>query len=94
MRVYAQQSEATVSHFRTHRSDRDVDLVVERDDGRIVAVEVKLSSVINDSDVGHLVRLRQRLATDLLDCAVITAGTEAYRRADGIAVTPAALLSP
>ena len=31
---------------------------------------------------------------DLLDSVVITTGPEAYRRQDGIAVVPAALLGP
>jgi len=53
VRVYAQAAEATVGHLRTHRGDREVDLIVERDDGRV-----------------------------------------AYRRPDGIAVVPAALLGP
>jgi hypothetical protein len=31
---------------------------------------------------------------DLLDRVIVTTGTEAYRRADGVAVIPAALLGP
>lgn len=38
--------------------------------------------------------LRNHLGPDLLDAAVITTGTHAYRRGDGIAVIPAALLGP
>lgn len=38
--------------------------------------------------------LREQLGADLLDAVVITSGTEAYRRPDGIAVVPAALLGP
>jgi hypothetical protein len=30
----------------------------------------------------------------LLDAAIVTAGTDAYRRKDGVAVIPAALLGP
>ena len=33
------------------------------------------------------------LRTELLDAAVVTTGTEAYRRRDGIGVIPAALLT-
>lgn len=94
VRVYAQAAEGSVGHLRTHRGGREVDLVVERGDGRVLAFEVKLTAVPNDSDVRHLVWLRDRLGDDLLDAAVITSGTDAYRRADGIAVVPAALLGP
>lgn len=95
VRVYAQAAEAKVAHFRTHRGDREVDLIVERRDKRCVALEVKLSPLVNDEDVKHLVWLRDRLGPDLLDAAVITTGTDAYRRpSDGIAVIPLALLGP
>ncbi len=94
VRVYAQRSEARVSHFRMHRGDHEVDLIVERRDGRCVALEVKLSPLVNDDDVRHLLWLRNRLGADMLDMAVITTGTHAYRRPDGVAVIPAALLGP
>lgn len=94
VRVYAQLAETAVGHFRTHGGDREVDLIVERGDGRVVAVEVKLARTINESDVRHLTWLRDQLGDDLLDAVVITTGEQAYRRADGIAVIPAALLGP
>ncbi len=37
---------------------------------------------------------KSRAGDDLLDAVVVTTGTEAYRRKDGIAVVPAALLGP
>ncbi len=94
LRVYAQRSEARVAHFRTHRGDHEVDLIVERRDGRSIAAEVKLSPIVTDHDVRHLVWLRDRLGPDLLDAVVITTGKSAYRRPDGIAVIPAVLLGP
>ena len=93
VRVYAQASEAQIGHLRTWSGDREVNLIVER--GRqIVAFEVKLGQVVDDRDVRHLVWLRHELGDDLADAAVITTGRAAYRRADGIAVIPAALLGP
>ena len=94
VRVFAQSAQATVSHFRTHRNEHEVDLIIERDDGRVIAVEVKLSPAVDDHDVGHLRWLGERLGDDLLDAMVITTGRSAYRRPDGIAVVPAALLGP
>lgn len=94
VRVYAQRSEARVSHFRMHRGDHEVDLIVERRDGRCVGLEVKLSPVVNDDDARHLLWLRDRLGSDILDLAIITTGKHAYRRPDGVAVIPAALLGP
>jgi predicted AAA+ superfamily ATPase len=94
VRVYAQAAEASVSHLRTFAGEREVDLVVERGDGRIVALEVKLHPVATEKDVAHLKWLREQMGADLLDAVVITTGTSAYRRPDGIAVVPAALLGP
>ncbi len=55
---------------------------------------MKLRPTAGDHDVTHLRWLQQQLGSDLLDAVVITSGTEAYRRPDGIAVVPAALLGP
>ena len=94
VRVYAQAAEATVHHLRTWDSRHEVDLIIQRADQRIVALEVKLSPSVSDDDVRHLTWLRGQLGDDLLDAAVITTGSEAYRRADGVAVIPLCLLEP
>lgn len=94
VRSYAQANECRVHHLRTKDNRREVDLIVEGWDHRIVALEVKLGGAIDDRAVQHLLWLRERLGEDLLDAAVITTGEFAYRRPDGIAVIPAALLAP
>lgn len=94
LRVYGQAAEATIGHLRTHAAEHEVDFIIERDDHRVVAVEVKLAHDITDSDVAHLTWLRERIGDDLLDAIVISTGKEAYRRRDGIGVVPAALLGP
>jgi predicted AAA+ superfamily ATPase len=92
LRVYAQAARARVYHLRTKGGEHEVDLIVERPDGRIVAVEVKLARTVEAETLRHLLWLRDTLGDDLLDAAVITTGPEAYRREDGIAVVPASLL--
>jgi uncharacterized protein len=94
VRVYAQMAEATVGHLRTHGGAHEVDLIVERGDGRVVAIEVKLASVPDESSGNHLRWLGEQIGSDLLDSVIITTGRFAYRRPDGIAVVPAALLGP
>ena len=93
VRTYAQANEARVGHLRTRGGEHEVDLIVERRDGRVVALEVKLSATVDDADARHLRWLSDRIGPDLLDAAVITTGSEAYRRADGIGVIPAGLLT-
>jgi predicted AAA+ superfamily ATPase len=94
VRTYAQAAEATVRHFRTRDGAHEADLIIERPDQRIVALEVKLARTADGDAVKHLRWLTERLGDDLLDAAVITTGKYAYRRDDGIAVIPAALLGP
>jgi len=94
LRVFAHAAEATVSHLRTHRGEHEVDLIVERRDGKVVALQTKLANTVTDSDVKHLTWLRDNLDGNVLDAAVLTTGTTAYRRRDGIAVIPLALLGP
>ena len=92
--LFAQAAEATVGHLRDRNGRHEIDLVVARSDQRIVAIEVKLSATIEDSDVRHLRWLREQLGPALLDAIVLSTGTEAYRRSDGIGVVPLALLGP
>lgn len=94
VRVYAQQVEANVRHFRTHNGRQEVDLIVQRADHRVLLIEVKLGATITDSDVRHLVWLKEQLGDEILDMVVISTGAQAYRRPDGVAVIPAALLGP
>ncbi|WP_246222321.1 MULTISPECIES: DUF4143 domain-containing protein [Gordonia] len=94
IRVMAQAAEARVSHLRLAGGDREVDLVVEGADGRILGVEVKLAPDVTARDVRHLIWLRERLPHRMADLIVVTTGTTAYRRSDGVAVVPLALVGP
>ncbi|WP_066584348.1 ATP-binding protein [Cellulomonas timonensis] len=94
VRVYAQSAEAEVAHLRTKTGDREVDFLVEGRDGRTVAIEVKLAESPDSHDVRHLLWLKDRLGDSLVDMVVLTTGKHAYRRKDGVAVVPLALLGP
>lgn len=94
VRVFASAARATVSHLRLEQGRHEIDLIVERDDRKYVAVEVKLSGSVNDRDTAHLRWLQQQDGAHMLDAVVLTTGTHAYRRSDGIAVIPLGLLGP
>ncbi len=81
-------------HLRERNGNHEVDFVVVGDDGRIVAIEVKLARTVDDADTVHLRWLGDRVGDVLADAVVITTGRYAYRRPDGVAVVPAALLGP
>ena len=92
VRVLAQAAEATVSHLRLRGGEREVDLIVQGVDGQLLGIEVKLASDVQDSDVRHLTWLREQIPERIADLVVVTTGRTAYRRADGVAVVPLALL--
>lgn len=94
VRVAAQNAEATTWHLRTRNGDHEVDLILERADHKVLAIEVKLAGTVSDRDTAHLRWLRERLGPDLVDSVIVTTGQHAYRRDDGVAVVPLALLGP
>ncbi|MDZ4827625.1 MAG: DUF4143 domain-containing protein [Actinomycetota bacterium] len=93
IRTFAQAVDANVYHLRTQSGRHEIDFVVEHG-GRVLALEAKLAAAVDDRDVRHLRWLRDELGDDVVDTAVITTGPEAYRRPDGVAVVPLALLGP
>jgi predicted AAA+ superfamily ATPase len=73
-------------HWRTHDGE-EVDLVLESEDGRIVALEVKASSRVASGELRSLLRLRGRLAGQFLGGVVLYTGARAYTH-DGMHVVP------
>lgn len=94
VRVPAQAADAAVGHLRTRNGDHEIDLVVIRDDAKVLAIEVKLASTVRDRDTTHLHWLSQHLGANLLDAIIVNTGPNAYRRTDGIGVLPLGLLAP
>lgn len=94
VRVYAGAAGATVGHLRTQNTDHEVDIIVEGADRQVVAIEVKLSAAPTGHDVRHLNWLRDEIGDRLADPVCLTTGPYAYRRPDGVAVVPLALLGP
>lgn len=94
VRVYASACDARIGHLRTKDTAHEVDLVVEGGDHSCLAIEVKLSDSVQASDVRHLNWLHRQLGDRLVDRMVVYTGRLAYRRDDGVAVVPLALLGP
>ncbi len=94
VRVPAQAADATIGHLRTRNGDHEIDLLAIRDDGKALAIEVKLNTTIEDRDTTHLHWLADQLGNTLLDTIIVNTGPHAYRRPDGIAVVPLGLLAP
>jgi predicted AAA+ superfamily ATPase len=67
----------TPGYFRTEAGD-EVDLVLERDDGQVIAFEVKAGTKVGSEDLNGLRYLRQRLGTRLHHAIVLYTGEHAY----------------
>ena len=92
VRVLATALHCGVFHFRLHGGDREVDIIVERPDHKVVAIEVKLSAQVRPAHVRDLNWLAAFAPGQIIDKVVLTTGDRAYRRPDGVAVVPLALL--
>lgn len=78
---------AALGHWRTH-DGQEVDLIVERDDGAVLAFEVKAGRQVTKADARHLLRLRKTLGERLLAGVVLCMGPRSYRLDDRIHVLP------
>ena len=94
VRVYADAAGARVGHLRTKNTEHEIDLIIEGDDLRVVAIEVKLANTVDAADVRHLNWLHGAIGERLAARVVVNSGSYAYRRPDGVFVVPLALLGP
>ena len=97
VRVYLQHLGGRVLHFRDS-NDLEIDLILETDDGRWGAIEVKLGSAQVDNGAANLLRFAEQVDTsrcgDPVFLAVVTATGYGYARPDGVSVLPIATLAP
>ena len=77
----------TIGHFRTEAGD-EVDLVLERNDGQVIAVEIKAGSRFSGEDFRGLRQLKDRLGPRLEDAIILHTGEHAYKHDDWITVLP------
>lgn len=94
VRTYAELAQANTSHLRTDKGIHEIDIIVERRDGAVIPIEVKMTQTPSDGDVKHLNWLEQQIPDRIADKILITTSQYAYRRQDGVAVIPLALLGP
>lgn len=94
VRVFAAPTRARVFHLRTRNGEHEIDLIVERPDHRVLAIEVKLASAVDPRDSKHLNWLERQIGDRLIDKVIINTGPFAHRLPDGTAVVPLGLLGP
>jgi len=94
VRVYADAANGRVGYLRTKNGDQEIDLIVEDENRSCIAIEAKLANTVDDHDVTHLNWLHRQIGDRLVDRIVVYTGRFAYRRSDGVAAVPLALLGP
>ena len=85
-RTWAEES-VHLSHFRD-RSAGEVDFILETDDGRVAALEVKASSVVKAHDIRWLSLLRDRLGKRFVGGLVFHTGLSSAPFGDRVAAVP------
>ncbi len=74
-------------HWRTHDGD-EVDIILERDDGAVVAFEVKAGSRVPGAELSGLRKLRRALGTQFIGGIALYTGERSYTYEDRIHVMP------
>ncbi len=97
LRVYAQAADADVFHYR-EKSGLEVDAIVQGNDGRWAAFEVKLGEGRVDEAARNLLRLAERVDVERMGepaaLGVIVSSGYGYTREDGVGVIPVGGLGP
>ena len=78
-------------HFRT-AGGREVDIVVEADDGSVAGIEVKLSATPRKSDFSGLAHLRDKLGARFKAGVVVNTGAETLPFGERLWAVPVAAL--
>ncbi len=97
LRIYAQRADAEVFHYR-ESSGLEVDAIVQCNDGRWAAFEIKLGEGRVDEAARSLTRLAGKVDPVRMGppaaLGVIVSTGYGYRRPDGVSVIPVAALGP
>ncbi len=79
-------------HLRTQDGRHEIDFVIERDDRRIVAIEVKAASAVSRSDARHLIWLRDQLGDRFVSGIVLHTGVTTTQLDERVIAAPLAAL--
>lgn len=97
LRVYSQAIHGEVFHYRD-ATGLEADAVVVLRDGRWGLVEVKMGASLVDEGAANLLKLSAKIDHDVMGAPsflmVVTPAHFAYRRPDGVFVTPLSCLRP
>lgn len=76
------------AHLRSAGGDREINLMADLPDGKVIAIEAKLSKTVGVADFKHLASLRDSLGESFHAGLLVHPGTRPFRLSDRIAATP------
>jgi predicted AAA+ superfamily ATPase len=91
-KLLAHQDRGLVVHYFRDRDGREIDVVIEGRDGRVVAIEVKASASASSTDFRHLAWLRDKLGDRFVTGIVCNLGTESMSFGDRLLAVPVSTL--
>ncbi len=99
LRIYAESFGAELLHYQDYKN-REIDAVIELEDGRWCAFEIKLGTNQIDRAAADLIALRDSIAAEKggvppsVLCVICGMSNAAYVRPDGVFVVPVTALKP
>ena len=92
LKIYAEAFDAKVYHYQDY-NNKEIDTVIEMNDGRWVATEIKLGANQIDAAADNLISISERIKKDggklpAVLCVICGLSNAAYRREDGVFVVP------
>lgn len=92
LRIYAESFDAKLYHYQDY-ANREVDAVIELEDGRWCAFEIKLGANQIEKAANDLMELRKSIIKDggvapSMLCVICGLSNAAYQREDGVFVVP------
>lgn len=99
LQIYADAIGGQVYHYQDYKG-REVDAVIQREDGQWCAFEIKLGARQIDAAAAGLVRLRDSIAAEpggkppVVLAVICAMSNAAYQREDGVFVLPLTALKP
>jgi predicted AAA+ superfamily ATPase len=90
--ISAPSSGMVLSHLRERADGREIDLIIERRDGTLIAIEVKASAQPTQADARHLAWLRDRVGSDFAAGWVLHTGSIDMALGDRLRAAPVSVL--
>jgi len=91
LRIYAGSIDGTIYHYRD-KTDLEVDAIINLDDDRWAAIEIKLGVDEIDEAAENLIKFKNKIDTDKKGepafLMILYGGRIAYKREDGVLVVP------